>query len=65
MIKDKTFKVGELCLVPFYNKRDIGHAYGIIVKENPLKLRKNFYSVFYSGNIKEHENIFIIKIEEI
>ena len=63
--KDKKFEIGELCVVPFHDKRGFNHAYGIVVKRNPLKLRNNFYSVFYNGKIKEHENLFIAKIEEI
>jgi len=65
MMKDKTFDIGELCVVPFHNKKGFSHAYGIVVRRNPLKLRNNFYSVFYNGKIKEHENLFIAKIEEI
>ena len=65
MIKDKTFNIGELCVVPYHNKKGFGHAYGIIVRKNPLKLRNNFYSVFYNGRIKEHENLYIAKLEEI
>tara|TARA_R100000734_G_C3220580_1_gene32255 strand:+ start:285 stop:512 length:228 start_codon:yes stop_codon:yes gene_type:complete len=63
--KDKTFNIGELCVVPFHNQNEFNHAYGIIVRRNPLKLRRNFYSVFYNGKIKEHENLYIAKIEEI
>ena len=63
--KDKKFEVGELCVVPFHNRNEFNHAYGIIIKQNPLKLRRNFYSVFYNGKIREHENIYIAKIEEI
>ena len=62
---DKKFKIGELCVVPYYNEREFGHAYGIVVRRNPLKLRSNFYSVFYNGKIMEHENLFIAKLEEI
>ena len=62
---DKKFKIGELCVVPFHNKNGFNHAFGIVVRQNPLKLRRNFYSVFYNGKIKEHENLFIAKIEEI
>jgi len=64
MIKDKTFDIGELCVVPFHDNNGFHHAYGIIVKRNPLKLRNNFYFVFYNGKIKQHENLFIAKIEE-
>tara|TARA_Y100001938_G_C7734578_1_gene256310 strand:- start:160 stop:378 length:219 start_codon:yes stop_codon:yes gene_type:complete len=64
-MNDKTFEIGELCVIPYFSKRELRHAYGIIVKQNPLKLRRNFYSVFYCGQIKEHENLFIAKIEEI
>jgi len=64
--KEKEFKLGELCVVPFHNnKSGFSHAYGIVVRRNPLKLRNNFYSVFYNGKIKEHENLYIAKIEEI
>ena len=63
--KDKTFDIGELCVVPFHNKKGFNHAFGIVVRQNPLKLKKNFYSVFYNGKIKEHENLYIAKIEEI
>ena len=62
---DKKFKIGELCVVPFHFENEFNHAYGIIVRRNPLKLRRNFYSVFYNGKIKEHENLYIAKIEEI
>ena len=65
MTKDKTFEVGELCVVPYYNKSEFGHAYGIVVKRNVLKLRRNFYSVYYNGKITEHENLFIAKLEEL
>ena len=63
--KDKKFDIGELCVVPFHNKQGFDHAFGIVVRQNPLKLRRNFYSVFYNGKIKEHENLFIAKIEEV
>lgn len=63
--KDKEFKVGELCVVPYHNESGFNHAYGIVVRRNPLKLRSNFYSVFYNGKIKEHENLYIAKIEEV
>jgi len=64
MMKDKVFETGELCLIPIPCVDGIQHAYGIIIKRNPLKLRNDFYSVFYNGKIKEHENLFISKIEE-
>lgn len=64
MMKDKTFDIGELCIVPIPGLNGLQHAYGIVVKRNPLKLRNDFYSVFYNGKIKEHENLFIAKIEE-
>jgi hypothetical protein len=63
--KDKTFELGELCIVPHHDHNGLDLAYGIIVKRNRLKLRNNFYSVFYNGKIKEHENLYISKIEEI
>lgn len=63
--KDKTFDIGELCVVPYHNKDGFNHSYGIVVRRNPLKLRRNFYTVFYDGKVKEHENLFIAKIEEI
>ena len=64
--KDKEFKVGELCVVPFHhNELGFSHAYGIVIRRNPLKLRSNFYSVFYNGKIKEHENLYIAKLEEV
>ncbi len=63
--EDKTFNIGELCVVPFHNKKGFNHAFGIVVRQNPLKLRSNFYSVFYNGKIKEHENLYIAKIEEV
>lgn len=63
-INEKTFKVGELCIVSHRDRSVLKHVYGIIVKRNPLKLRRNFYSVFYDGKIKEHENLFIAKLEE-
>jgi hypothetical protein len=63
--KDKIFKVGELCAVPYHNKNDFNYSYGIVVRQNLLKPRKNLYSVFYNGKVKEHENLFIAKIEEI
>ena len=63
--KDKEFKVGELCVVPYHSELGFNHAYGIVVRRNPLKLRSNFYSVFYNGKIKEHENLYIAKIEEV
>lgn len=63
---DKKFKIGELCVVPFHHSElGFSHAYGIVVRRNPLKLRSNFYSVFYNGKIKEHENLYIAKLEEI
>jgi hypothetical protein len=65
MMKDKIFDIGELCVVPYHDKRGFDHAYGIVVRRNPLKLRSNFYTVFYNGKMKEHENSFITKIEEI
>ncbi len=65
MMKDKTFDIGELCVVPYHNNDGFNHAYGIVVRRNPLKLRSNFYTVFYNGKMKEHENLFIAKIEEI
>ncbi len=64
-MKDKTFDLGELCVVPFHSENGFDQAYGIVVKRNPLKLRSNFYSVFYNGKIKEHENLYIAKVEEI
>ena len=64
MKSQKTFGVGELCVVPYHNNDGFNHAYGIVVRRNPLKLRRNFYTVFYNGKIKEHENLFIAKIEE-
>jgi len=64
MGKEKTFDIGELCVVPIPDLDGIQHAYGIIVRRNPLKLRNDFYSVFYNGKIKEHEVLFIAKIEE-
>lgn len=63
-MNDKTFEIGELCVVPFHNSHGFEHSYGIIVKRNPLKLRSDFYSVFYNGRIKEHQNLFIVKLEE-
>lgn len=63
--KDKTFDIGELCVVPYHNKNGFNHSYGIVVRRNPLKLRRNFYTVFYDGKVKEHENLFIAKLEEI
>jgi len=63
---DKKFKIGELCVVPFHhNELGFSHAYGIVIRRNPLKLRSNFYSVFYNGKIKEHENLYIAKLEEV
>ena len=63
---DKKFKIGELCVVPFHHSElGFSHAYGIVVRRNPLKLRSNFYSVFYNGKIKEHENLYIAKLEEV
>lgn len=64
-MNDKTFEIGELCLVPYVAKTGMSHAFGIVIKRNPLKLRSNFYSVYYNGRIHEHENLFIAKIEEI
>jgi|TARA_R110001632_G_scaffold162383_1_gene280760 hypothetical protein len=64
MDREKTFVIGELCVVPIPCLYGIQHAYGIIIKRNPLKLRSDFYSVFYNGKIKEHESLFIAKIEE-
>jgi len=64
-MNDKTFKIGELCVVPYHNENGFSYAYGIIVRRNQLKLRKNFYSVYTNGKIKEHENLFIAKLEEI
>ena len=51
--KDKTFDIGELCVVPYHNKNGFNHSYGIVVRRNPLKLRRNFYTVFYDGKVKE------------
>ena len=65
MNSDKTFEIGELCVVPFHSKNGFDQAYGIVVKRNPLKLRSNFYSVFYNGQIEQRENIFIAKLKEI
>ena len=63
---DKKFKIGELCVVPFHHSElGFSHAYGIVIRRNPLKLRSNFYSVFYNGKIKEHENLYIAKLEEV
>jgi hypothetical protein len=64
-MNDKTFEIGELCLIPYVAKNGMSHAIGIIVKRNPLKLRSNFYSVYYNGRIYQHENLFIAKIEEM
>lgn len=63
-MNDKMFNIGELCVVPVINKSGLDHAFGIIVKRNQLKLRSNFYQVFYNGKIQEHENLFIAKLEE-
>jgi len=65
MMKDKIFDIGELCVVPFYNDYGFEYSYGIVVKRNPLKIKSNFYSVFYDGRVKEHQNLFIAKLEEI
>lgn len=65
MNNDKTFEIGELCVVPFHSKNGFDQAYGIVVKRNPLKLRNNFYSVLYNGQIEQRENMFIAKLEEI
>ena len=65
MINNKTFKIGELCVVPSYNDYGFKYSYGIIVKRNPFKIKNNFYSVFYDGRVKEHQNLFIAKLEEI
>ena len=63
---DKKFKIGELCVVPFHHSElGFSHAYGIVVRRNPLKLRNNCYSVFYNGKIEEHENLYIAKLEEV
>ena len=64
MNKEKTFAIGELCVVPIPGLNGLQHAYGIIVKKNPLKLESNFYFVFYDGRIKERESLFIAKLEE-
>lgn len=65
MLREKTFNIGELCVVPYHNKQGFQHAYGIVIRRNPLKLRNNFYFVFYNGKVKEFENLFIAKLEEI
>ena len=65
MINDKTFEIGELCVVPFYNDYGFEYSYGIVVKRNPLKIKNNFYFVFYAGRVEEHQNLFIAKLEEI
>jgi len=65
MINNKTFEIGELCVVPHHNKNGFNHSYGIVVRRNPLKIKNNFYSVFYDGRVKEHQNLFIAKLEEI
>ena len=64
MSKDKTFEIGELCLVPYRKDGYLDYAYGIVIRCNPLKLRRNFYSVLYSGKVTEHENLFISKIKD-
>ena len=65
MNNGKTFEIGELCVVPFHSKSGLDQAYGIVVKRNPLKLRNNFYSVLFNGQIEQRENIFIAKLKEI
>ena len=65
MIKDKTFEIGEICLVPMVAKSGMAFSYGIVVRRNPLKLRQNFYSVYVNRRIQEYENLFIAKLEEI
>jgi len=64
MFGEKTFKIGELCMIPVSSPSGIQHAYGIIVRRNQLKLINNFYSVYYLGKVIEHDISFITKIEE-
>ena len=64
-MNNKTFKIGEICLVPMVAKSGMSFSYWIIVKQNPLKLRQNFYSVWVNRKIQQYENIFIAKLEEI
>ena len=62
---NKTFEIGEMCLVPMVGKSGMDFSYGIVVKRNPLKLRQNFYSVWVNRKIQQYENLFIAKLEEI
>ena len=64
-MNDKTFEIGEMCLVPMVGKSGMEFSYGIVVKRNPLKLRQNFYSVWVNRKIQQYENLFIAKLEEI
>ena len=64
-MKDKTFEIGEICLIPLVGKAGMTFSYGIVVKRNRLKLRRNFYSVWSNRKIQEYENLFIAKLEEL
>ena len=64
-VNDKTFDIGEMCLIPMIGKSGMTFSYGIIIKRNCLKLRSNYYSVYVNGNIEEYENLFITKLEEL
>ncbi len=64
-MNDKTFEIGEMCLVPMVRKSGMGFSYGIVIRRNPLKLRSNFYSVYVNRRIQEYENLFIAKLEEL
>jgi hypothetical protein len=64
-MNDKTFEIGEMCLVPMVGKSGMDFSYGIVIRRNPLKLRSNFYSVYVNRRIQEYENLFIAKLEEL
>ena len=64
-MNNKTFEIGEMCLVPMVGKLGMEFSYGIVVKRNPLKLRQNFYSVWVNRKIQQYENLFIAKLEDI
>ena len=64
-MNEKTFEIGEICLIPLVGKTGMTFSYGIVVRRNPLKLKSNFYSVFVNRRIQEYENLFIAKLEEI
>jgi len=64
-MNNKTFEIGEMCLIPIVGKSGMTFSYGIVIKRNRLKLRQNFYSVWVDRRIQEYENLFIAKLEEI